>query len=106
MTHDTRKTKKPIDRARVWEESRALVWAHRRSLAIGLTLMVVNRLAGLVLPASSKFSVDEIVGNGRSTLLGPLAFAIGVSTLVQASTSFGLSQVVSVAAQRAIADMR
>lgn len=68
--------------------------------------MVVNRLAGLVLPASSKFLVDEIVGNGRSTLLGPLAFAIGVSTLVQASTSFGLSQVVSVAAQRAIADMR
>ena len=82
------------------------MWAHRRSLALGMTLMVVNRLAGLVLPASSRFLVDEIVGNSRSDLLGPLALAIGISTIVQASTSFGLSQVVSVAAQRAIADMR
>ena len=71
-----------------------------------MTLMVVNRLAGLVLPASSRFLIDEIVGNSRSDLLGPLALAIGISTIVQASTSFGLSQVVSVAAQRAIADMR
>ena len=104
MTHDTRK--KPIDRSRVWQESRALIWAHRKSLVVGLTLMVVNRIAGLVLPASSRFLVDEIVGNRRSELLAPLALAIGMSTLVQASTSFGLSQVVSVAAQRAIADMR
>ena len=104
MAHDS--VKKPIDRSRVWQESRALVWANRRSLALGMTLMVVNRLAGLVLPASSRFLVDEIVGNSRSDLLGPLALAIGISTIVQASTSFGLSQVVSVAAQRAIADMR
>ena len=69
-------------------------------------LMVVNRLAGLVLPASSGFLVDEIVGNGRSELLRPLALGVGIATLLQAITSFGLSQVVSVAAQRAIADMR
>ena len=69
-------------------------------------LMVVNRLAGLVLPASSGFLVDEVVGNGRSELLRPLALGVGIATLLQAITSFGLSQVVSVAAQRAIADMR
>ena len=55
--------KRPVDRSRVWRESRTLIWAHRKSLAIGLTLMVVNRLAGLVLPASSGFLVDEVVGN-------------------------------------------
>ena len=98
--------KRPVDRSRVWRESRTLIWVHRKSLAIGLTLMVVNRLAGLVLPASSGFLVDEVVGNGRSELLGQLAIAVGLATLVQATTSFGLSQVVSVAAQRAIADMR
>ncbi len=98
--------KKLLDRSRVWRESRALIWSHRRSLAVGMSLMVVNRLAGLVLPASSGFLVDEVVGNGRADLLGLLALVVGIATLFQAVTSFGLSQVVSVAAQRAIAAMR
>ncbi len=98
--------KRPLDRSRVWRESRALIWVHRRSLALGLGLMVVNRLAGLVLPASSGFLVDDVVTAGRPDLLRPLALAIGGATLVQALTSFGISQIVSVAGQRAIAEMR
>ncbi|MDE0395648.1 MAG: ABC transporter ATP-binding protein [Gammaproteobacteria bacterium] len=98
--------KRPLDRSRVWRESRALIWTHRRSLALGLGLMVVNRLAGLVLPASSGYLVDEVVTPGRPDLLLPLALAVGAATLVQALTSFGISRVVSVAAQRAIAEMR
>ena len=98
--------KRPLDRSRVWQESRDLIWAHRRSLALGLGLMVVNRLAGLVLPASSGYLVDEVVTPGRPDLLPPLALAVGGATLVQALTSFGISRVVSVAAQRAIAEMR
>jgi subfamily B ATP-binding cassette protein MsbA len=90
----------------VWRESRALIWAHRRRLAIGLALMFVNRLAGLVLPATSKFLVDEVIAKHRSELLGTLALAAGSATLVQAVTSFALSQVLGVAAQRAITDMR
>jgi len=98
--------KKKLDPSTVWRESRTLIWAHRRSLAVGLLLMVVNRLAGLVLPGSSKFLIDEVVGNARADLLLPIAAAAALATLIQAGTSFGLSQVVSVAAQRAIADMR
>ncbi len=90
----------------VWREARELVWAHRRQMGIGLVLMIVNRLAGLVLPASSKFLIDDVVGNNRPELLVPLAAAAGVATVIQASTSFGLSQVMSIAAQRAIAEMR
>ena len=104
MSHGEKK--RPLDRSRVWQESRALIWAHRRSLALGLGLMVVNRLAGLVLPASSGYLVDEVVTPGRPDLLPPLALAVGAATLVQALTSFGISRVVSVAAQRAIAEMR
>ncbi len=100
------KEKKPIDRSRVWRESRALIWAHRKSLTLGMALMVVNRLAGLVLPASSGFLIDEVVGNNRIDMLAPLALAVGLATVFQAATSFGLSQIVSIAAQRAIADMR
>ncbi|NIM51723.1 MAG: ATP-binding cassette domain-containing protein [Gemmatimonadales bacterium] len=68
--------------------------------------MLVNRLAGLVLPGSSKFLIDDVIGEGQGNLLIPLAAAVGIATLVQAGTSFSLSQVLGVAAQRAITDMR
>ena len=68
--------------------------------------MLVNRLAGLVLPATSKFLIDDVIGKGRADLLMPLALAAGAATFVQAVTSFALSQVLGVAAQRAITDMR
>jgi subfamily B ATP-binding cassette protein MsbA len=68
--------------------------------------MALGRIAGLVLPASSKFLIDEVIAKGRGELLVPLAAAAGVATLLQASTSFALSQLLGVAAQRAITDMR
>ncbi|MEM7310794.1 MAG: ABC transporter ATP-binding protein [Planctomycetota bacterium] len=89
-----------------WGEARALIAAHRRRLALGLVLLVISRVAGLVLPATSKVLIDEVVGAGRAELLLPLALAGGIATLVQAATSFSLSQVLSVAAQRAINDLR
>ncbi len=83
-----------------------LVWAHRGRLALGLGLMLINRSVGLVLPATSKFLVDDVIGKGRADLLPVLALAAAGATLVQAVTSFSLSQILSVAAQRAIAEMR
>ncbi|OLC04375.1 MAG: ABC transporter permease [Gemmatimonadetes bacterium 13_1_40CM_4_69_8] len=89
-----------------WQEARALIYAHRRRLAAGLGLMLVNRLAGLVLPSSSKWVIDRVINQHHAELLLPLAIAAGAATLVQAVTGFGLSQVLGVAAQRAITDMR
>jgi subfamily B ATP-binding cassette protein MsbA len=68
--------------------------------------MLVSRLAGLVLPASSKYLIDDVVGKNRTDLLPLIALAAGSATLVQAVTSFALSQILGVAAQRAITDMR
>ena len=90
----------------VWREAREIVWVHRRRLALGLALTLVSRVAGLALPASSKFLVDDVIGQGRADLLWPLAGGVATATLVQAVTSFANSQVLGVAAQRAIADMR
>ncbi len=98
--------KKQVSFRDVRREAWSLVIAQRRPLVIGLGLMVVGRIAGLVLPASSKFLIDTVLGQNRSDLLVPLALAAGVATLVQASTSFGLAKIVSIAAQRAIRDMR
>ncbi len=98
--------KKRVSASAAWREARELIWRHRRRLGIGLTLMLISRLAGLVLPASSKWLIDEVVGNRRADLLLPIALAAGAATLVQAVTSFALSQLLGVAAQRAITDMR
>src|SRR3954463_6170451 len=89
-----------------WNEAKALIWARRGRLSLGLALMLVNRVAGLVLPATSKFLIDDVIGKRRTELLMPLAVAAGAATVVQAITSFALSQVLGVAAQRAITDMR
>jgi len=98
--------KKKISAAEAWREARELLWAHRRRLSIGLLLMLISRLAGLVLPASSKWLIDQVVGKHRTDLLMPIALAVGAATVVQAVTSFALSQILGVAAQRAITDMR
>jgi subfamily B ATP-binding cassette protein MsbA len=89
-----------------WREARELIWAHRKRLAVGLLLMVISRLAGLVLPASSKYLIDNVIGAGDGRLLTPIALGILGATIIQAATSFALSQILGVAAQRAVTDMR
>jgi ABC-type multidrug transport system fused ATPase/permease subunit len=99
------KKKKKLTSA-AWQEAKRLIWARRGRLGLGLALMLVNRLSGLILPATSKYLIDDVIGKGRADLLIPLAFAAGAATVVQAVTSFALSQVLGVAAQRAITEMR
>jgi ABC-type multidrug transport system fused ATPase/permease subunit len=102
----TTEKKKRLSLSQAWHDAKDLVWAHRSRLALGMVLMIVNRLVGLVLPASSKYLIDEVIIKHRGELLVTLALAAGGATLVQAVSSFALSQVLGVAAQRAITDMR
>lgn len=98
--------KKGINYQRAWAEARELVWRHRRSLTAGLVLMLINRLSGLVLPGSSKWLIDNVLAKHRGDLLIPIALAAAVAVIIQAATTYALSQVVSIAAQQAITDMR
>lgn len=98
--------KKKINYSSAWREARDLIWKARWRLALGSSLMLVSRLAGMVLPASTKYIGDEVFVNRRYELLKWIALAIGISSLIQALTSFALSQILGVAAQRAITDMR
>ena len=99
------KDKKKITSGAI-DEAKSLVWAHRKRLSLGLGLMVINRLAGLVLPTTSKYLMDNVVLRNQWELLPRLAMAAGAATLVESLTSFSLSQVLGVAAQRAITEMR
>jgi ATP-binding cassette, subfamily B, putative efflux pump len=75
-------------------------------MALGLGLMIINRLSGLVLPTTTKYLMDDVISQGHWELLPTLAMAAGTATLVDASTAFANSQVLGVAAQRAITEMR
>ncbi|MDH3744295.1 MAG: ABC transporter ATP-binding protein/permease [Acidobacteriota bacterium] len=90
----------------VWREARQVVWEHRGRMAVGLGLLLVGRLAGLVLPASTKFLIDEVIGKSRTDLLFPIAAAAAVGTVVQAGSSFSLALLLGAAAQRSINDLR
>jgi subfamily B ATP-binding cassette protein MsbA len=99
-------SKPKVNYRAAWAEAREVVLAYRWRLALGLALMLASRLAGLVLPASSKYLIDDVIGKHKANLLPLIALAVGAATLVQAATGFALSQVLGVAAQRAITDMR
>ncbi len=84
----------------------ALVKPRRGLLAAGFVLMAVGRAAGLALPASTKFLIDDVVGKSRTDLLLPLLGAVAAAAALQAGTSFALSQLLSKGAQRLIAELR
>jgi len=98
--------KRRVSMSTAWREARGLVWAHRRRLGLGLLIMLVNRFSSLVLPATSKYLIDEVIANQRVDLLPILALAAGGATVVQAVTSFSLTLLLGVAAQKAITDFR
>jgi len=100
------KARKKAFTAGAWEEARALIWKHRKRLALGLCLMIINRLSGLVLPTTTKYLMDDVISQGHWELLPTLAMAAGAATIVDASTAFANSQILGVAAQRAITEMR
>ena len=83
-----------------------LVKPRRWLLAFGFVLMVINRVSGLVLPASTKFLVDGVLVKKQAEKLPWIVGAVLLATTVQAITSFSLTQLLSKAAQRLIADLR
>jgi subfamily B ATP-binding cassette protein MsbA len=96
-----------VERLRaLWPELRELMYPRRQLLVIGLVLIAINRVAGLVLPACTKYVIDDVVGKRRVDLLLPILGLIVAATVVQGVTSFALAQTLSKAAQRLIADLR
>ena len=98
--------KKQLDMKKVWGEARAIIWQYRRRIALGRVVMVIGRLAAMVAPASSKFLIDNVIGQGQAELMVPLAAAVGIAAVVGGGCSFALSQILGVTAQRAITEMR
>jgi len=90
----------------LWPDIRELIDARRGILGAGLVLILIGRTAGLVLPWSTKIMIDDVLGKSRADLLGPLALAVLIATIIQAATDFSLTQLLSKSGQALIADMR
>ncbi len=85
---------------------REIIWPRRRLVLVGLVLILVNRLSGLVLPASTKYLIDDVLGGERVDLLWPILGGVALAVAVQATTSFTLTRLLSVEAQHLIAELR
>ncbi|MCU1243018.1 MAG: transporter, ATPase subunit [Candidatus Acidoferrum typicum] len=84
----------------------ALIKPRRGLLALGFLLMAVNRVAGLVLPASTKYFIDNVIGKKQVQLLTPIVLAVLAATVLQGLTSFTLTQLLSKSAQKMITELR
>jgi ABC-type multidrug transport system fused ATPase/permease subunit len=84
----------------------ALIKPRRGLLALGLALMAVNRISGLVLPASIKYFVDLVAIKHQVQVLRPIVLAVLLATIIQGLTSFTLTQLLSKSAQKMITELR
>jgi subfamily B ATP-binding cassette protein MsbA len=100
--------KKKPNLKKIWPQVRALVAPRKGLLVLGLCLMTVNRIAGLVLPYTSKTLLDKVLSplHPHPEMLPRIIALVFSAMVVQAATSFSLTQLLSKAGQRLIADMR
>jgi ABC-type multidrug transport system fused ATPase/permease subunit len=86
----------------VWELTRPRIGL----LSVGFLLMIVNRVASLVLPYSTKFLFDNVIPKHSLHLLDRLVLVVLGATVIQGITSFSLTQLLSKEAQRLITELR
>jgi subfamily B ATP-binding cassette protein MsbA len=103
------KQKKPMDRARlraILRDAGDIIWRSRRRLLIGIPLLLINRAGGLVLPATTKYFIDDVIGKHDVQMLWKLVMISAAASLVSGTTDYALAQILGMAAQRSITDLR
>jgi subfamily B ATP-binding cassette protein MsbA len=85
---------------------REYIWPRKNMLGLGLILILIRSAAGLVVPHATKVLLDEVVPSNDMQSMWLLLGVVAAAILVQASTSFGLTRLLSVQAQHMISQMR
>ena len=85
---------------------KTIIWPRRNLVFLGLILIIFNRTAGLILPWKSKTLLDDVIPSKDMSQLYELLLIVGVAILVQATTSFLLTRILSVQAQYLISELR
>jgi len=90
----------------LWPDIKELIRPRRKILGLGFLMMIISRPCGLVLPASTKWLIDDVIGKRHIDLLLPLVLIVMAATMIQGITSYAITQLVSKAGQRLIAELR
>ena len=85
---------------------KTIIWPRKKLLFLGLLLIIISRLAGLVLPGSTKFLMDDVIAKGDLQVLKMLLIVVTIAIIVQSITSFLLTKLLSVEAQHLISVLR
>lgn len=95
------------ERRVTWRKAfRDFIWPRRKNILLGLVLIVISRAAGLVLPGSTKYLMDDVVGHQDMDMLKILLVVVSGALIVQSITSYVLTQLLSVEAQLLISQLR
>src|SRR5262249_9639960 len=108
MPQETKK-KRPMDRARftaLLRDAGDIIWRSRRRLLIGIPLLLVNRLTSLVLPGPAKYLIDDAIRKHDLHMLWMRDAISAGSAVVGGTTDYALAQILGMAAQRSITDLR
>ncbi|HSP17607.1 MAG TPA: ABC transporter ATP-binding protein [Thermoanaerobaculia bacterium] len=103
---DDPKPKQKLDKKRVLRDALELIWSARQRLFIGMPLMLINRIAGIILPGTTKYLIDGVIIHHRQDLLLKIVTVAAIATAVGAATDYALAQILGLAAQRSITDLR
>lgn len=85
---------------------KTIIWPRRKHLFLGLFLIIISRLSGLVLPGASKLLIDNVIPSNDLELLKWLVLGVVAAITIQATTSYALTQILSVEAQHLISVLR
>ncbi|MHA7129168.1 ABC transporter ATP-binding protein [Algoriphagus namhaensis] len=99
----SKKTERKVTMGQVFK---TIIWPRRKHLFLGLFLIVISRLASLVLPGASKILIDDVIPSNDLNMLKWLIGGVVLAIVIQASTSYALTQILSVEAQNLISKLR
>jgi ABC-type multidrug transport system fused ATPase/permease subunit len=100
--------KKKVDFKRLWPTIWSLVKPRRVLILIGFALVAIKTVAGLTLPYLSKFLLDSVLASAHPEpeKLPKLIGIVIAATILQAITSFLLTQLLSKEGQKLISELR
>ncbi|WP_339606644.1 ABC transporter ATP-binding protein [uncultured Roseivirga sp.] len=98
--------KKKLNNITVGEVFKRIIWPKRGLLLFGLVLILLRSAASLVLPKATQYLIDDVVVNKDMEMLKTVILVTIAAIITQAITSFALTRILSVQAQKLIAELR
>lgn len=85
---------------------KTIIWPRKKLVFIGLILIFISRISGLILPGASKFLIDDVIDKQNFEMLKILLLVVSIAIIIQSVSSYLLTKIISVEAQRFISELR